>query len=132
MQQTDLLGMLRNNSKDSHRALVVVFGIEINISYFIAHLYHEKLEKLARTTTKILRQKSISFVNIQSLVRFLFFYLQVVRFSRVFMKKLSDFINYFSQVGLRIILKKYQSRLEKTWNSGINYSQTITAYYFLI
>lgn len=94
IQLMDLLGVSRNNSKDVQRIVVVVFGIKVDTSYFIACLPKEKLDKATRAITKVLSQKSVSFIDMQLLVGFLLFYLQVVRLGRVFMKRLWDFINH--------------------------------------
>lgn len=76
---TDLLGIPQNDSKDREGTEVVVFGIEVNTSTFTARLPQEKLQKAIRATAKILEQKSVSFIDIQSPVGFLSFCSQAVR-----------------------------------------------------
>lgn len=76
---TDILGIPRNDSKDCKGTLVVVFGIEIDTFTFTAWLPKEKLDKVISATTKIIKKKSVSFVDMQSLVDFLSFCLQAVR-----------------------------------------------------
>lgn len=73
IQLTNLLYVPRNDSKDAQRIAIIVFGIEINTSCFAAHLPKDKLENKTRTIAKILRQKSVSFIDIQSLVGFFHF-----------------------------------------------------------
>lgn len=106
VQLTDLLGVPWNDSKDAQGTTVVVFGIEIDISCFTARLPKEKLEKATRATAKVLDQKSVSFINMQSLVGFLSFCSQAVRLGRVFMGRLWDFINHFPRAGPRTTLRR--------------------------
>ncbi len=70
---TDLLGVLRNNSKDAEETQVIVFGIEIDTRKFIAKLPNEKLEKAVKATSKVLAEQSVTFLDILSLVGFLSF-----------------------------------------------------------
>lgn len=88
IQLTHLLDVPQNDSKDAQRIAVIVFGIEINISYFTTRLPKKKLDKTIKAIAKVLSQKSVSFINILSLMRFLSFGLQTVRLSRVFMWRL--------------------------------------------
>lgn len=88
VQLTDLLGVPRNDSKDGQGTAVIVFGIEIDTSCFTARLPKEKLEKATRATAKILGQKSVSFIDMQSFVGFLSFSSQAVRLGRVFIRRL--------------------------------------------
>ncbi len=106
IQLMDLLGVPRNDSKDAQGAAVVVFGIEVDTSCFTAHLPKEKLNKATRATAKVLSQKSVSFINMQSLMGFLSFCSQAVRLGRVFMRRLWDFINHFSRAGPRTTLRR--------------------------
>ncbi len=73
IQLINLLGVPRNDSKDAQGTTVVVFGIEIDTSSFTARLPKEKLDKAIRATAKVLSQKSVSFIDMQSLVGFLSF-----------------------------------------------------------
>lgn len=82
----------------------MIFGIKVDTSYFIVRLPKKKLDKTTRVTAKVLNQKLVSFIVMQSLVEFLSFCLQAVRLGRVFMKRLWDFINYFSRAEPRTIL----------------------------
>ncbi len=52
IQLTDLLGISQNNSKDAQGTVVVVFGIEVDTSYFIVRLPKKKLDKATRATAK--------------------------------------------------------------------------------
>lgn len=90
---TDLLGIPRNDSKDAEGTQVIVFGIEIDTRSFTAKLPDEKLEKAVRATSKVLAEQSVTFLDIQFLVGFLSFCSQAVRLSRVFMRRLWDFLN---------------------------------------
>ena len=85
---TNLLGILRNDSKDCEETLIIVFGIEIDISNFTVRLLRKKLEKAINATTKIFKERSVSFIDMRLLVRFFSFYLQVVKLGRVFMRML--------------------------------------------
>lgn len=68
---TNFLDVPQNNSKSTQGTLVIVFGIEIDTPYFTAHLPKNKLKKVTRANTKILSQKSVNFIDIQSLKFFL-------------------------------------------------------------
>ena len=105
VQLTDLLGVPRNDSKDAQGTAVIVFGIEIDTSCFIARLSKEKLEKATRVIAKVLSQKSVSFIDMQSLVGFLSFCSQAVRLGRMFMRRLWDF-NHFPRTGPRTTLRR--------------------------
>ena len=119
IQLTNLLGVLQNNSKDAQGTAVIVFGIEIDTSCFTARLPKDKLEKATKATAKILSQKSVSFIDMQSLVGFLSYCSQAVRLGRVFMRRLWDFINYFPQMGPRTTLRRIPVWVKKDlewWN----------------
>lgn len=88
VQLTNVLGILQNNSKNTQRIVVIVFGIEIDISCFIARLSKEKLEKTTKAIAKVLDQNSVRFIDLQLLNGFLLFCLQAVRLGRIFMRKL--------------------------------------------
>ena len=111
--------MPRKDSKDRQGTVVKVFGNEVDTSKFTARLPKEKLGKAKNTTTKILGQRSVSFIDIQSLVSFLPFCSQAVRLGHVFMKGLWDFINHyprsFSKTTLRKIPPLVRDDLE-WWN----------------
>lgn len=77
----DILDLLQNNSKDCKRIVIIVFGIEIDISLSIARLLQNKLKKAIGAMSKVLNQKAINYINIQLLVKFLSFYSQAVRLS---------------------------------------------------
>lgn len=63
-----MLGVPWNNFKNTQRIAIIIFGIEINTTYFIVCLQKEKLEKITRATTKVLGQKSICFIDIKLFV----------------------------------------------------------------
>ena len=65
-----------------------------------------KLEKAKNTTSKILRQKSVSFIDIQSLMGFLLFCSQAVRLGRVFVGRLCDFVNHYPRSAPRTTLRR--------------------------
>lgn len=69
----NLLRILRNELKNGEGTQITVFRIEIDTSIFIARLLTEKRDKAVKATAKILVEKSVSLLKIQSLVRFLSF-----------------------------------------------------------
>ncbi len=103
---TDLLGLLRNDFKDYQGTMVTVFRIKVDTSSFTARLPKDKLEKAILASSKVLSQKAVSYIDIQSLVRFFSFCSQAVRLGRVFMKRLRDFINYYSRNATRSTLRR--------------------------
>ncbi len=103
---TNLLGLPQNDSKDCQGTLVTVFGIEVDTSLFTARLSRDKLEKTILASSKVLSQKAISYIDIQSLVRFFSFYFQSVRLGRVFMERRWDFMNHYSRDATRSTLRR--------------------------
>lgn len=103
---TDLLGIPQNDFKDRERTLVIVLGIEIDTTSFTARLSSEKLEKTIDATSKILKERFVSFIDIQSLIGFLSFCSQAVRLGRVFMRRLWDFINHFPRGAQKTSLRR--------------------------
>lgn len=97
-----LLGMPNNESKEEQGTAVIVFGIEIDTVNLIARLPQEKLQKVRDATSAALASKSISLLDIRSLIGYLSFCAKAVRLGRVFMRKLWDF------------LKAYPSHLSRT------------------
>ncbi len=95
-----------NDSKDCQGTVVTVFGIEVDLSSFTARLPRDKLEKAILTPSKVLSQKTVSYIDIQSLVGFLSFRSQAVRLGRVFMRRLWDFINHYSRDATRSTLRR--------------------------
>ena len=51
---TNLLEILRNNSKNVKRIQVIVFRMEIDTKSFTAKLLDEKCKKAVKTTNKVL------------------------------------------------------------------------------
>ncbi len=88
IQLTNLLSILRNNSKNAQGLAVLVFDIKVDQSCFTTCLPKEKLDKATWAIAKVLNQKSVYFIDMQSLVGFLLFCLQAVRLGRVFMRRL--------------------------------------------
>ncbi len=105
---TDLLGLLRNDSKDYQGTVVTVFGIEVDSSSFTALPPRDRLEKAILASSKVLSQKAVSYINIQSLVGFLYFCSQAVRLGPKFMRRLWDFINYYPRDATRSTLRGIQ------------------------
>ncbi len=103
---TELLGVPRNDSKDFQGTVVTVFGIEVDTSSFTARLPRNNLEKAILASSKVLSQKVVSYIDIQSLVGFLSFCSQAVRLGRVFMIRLWDFINYYPRDVTRSTLRR--------------------------
>ncbi len=102
---TDILGLPQNNSKDCQKIVIIVFGIEIDISLFIAYILQDKLKKVIGDMLKVLSQKAVSFINIKSCVRYFSFCSQAVRLGLVFMKRLWDFISHYPRYAPRLILR---------------------------
>ncbi len=98
---TDLLGLPRNDSKDCQGIVVTVFGIAVDTPSFTARNPRDKLEKAILGSSKVLSQKAVSYIDIQSLVRFLSFCSQAVRLGCVFMRRLWDFINHYPRDAIR-------------------------------
>ncbi len=86
--------------------MVTVFGIEVDTSSFTAQLPRDKLEKAILASSKVLSQKAVSYIDIQSLVRFLSFCSQAVRLGLVFMRRLWDFINHYPRDATRSTLRR--------------------------
>ncbi len=103
---TDLLGLPRNDSKDCQSTMVTVFGIEVETSSFTARLPGNKLEKAILASSKILSQKAVSYIDIQSFVGFLSFCAQAVRLGCVFIRRLWDFINHYPCVATMSTLRR--------------------------
>ena len=129
---TDLLGVSRNASLDCQGREVMVFGIEIDISSFTAQLPVNKLEKAIRATLKVVSQKTVSLIDIQSLVGFLSLCFQAVRLGQVFMRRLCHFINHHPAAGLRLRSGEFQLGWERIRSSGTSCSQHTTGSCFLI
>ena len=114
-----MLGLLRNDTKNTQGTVVIVFGIEIYTSFFTAQLPKDKLEKAIKVTAKILNQKSISFINMQLRIGLFSFFSQAVRLGRVFTRRLWDFINYYPYNSPRTMLKKIPAGVREDlewWN----------------
>lgn len=102
----DILGFSQKNFKNCQKTVVIIFEIEIDSSLFIARLPIDKLKKAIGDKSKVLGQKAISFIDIESLIRFFSFCSQAVKLSRVFMRKLWDFINHYSHDVPRSTLRR--------------------------
>ena len=103
---TDLLGIPRNDSKDRKGTMIIVFSIDVDTNPFTARLPAEKLEKARKATEKLLKDKLVSFYEMQSLVGFLSFCSQAVRLGRVFMRRLWDFVNLFPHTATKQTRKR--------------------------
>lgn len=102
---TDLLRIPRNDSREREGTLVIVFGIEVDKPDFTARLPRDKLEKDMIATVQILKESSVSFIDIQSLIEFISFCSQAVRLGRVFIRRLCDLINNFPRKAPRTMLR---------------------------
>ncbi len=107
------MGIPRNEFKDGEKTQIMVFGIEIDTSTFIARLPAEKLDKAVKAIAKILAEKSVSLLKIQSLIEFLSFCFQAVCLDRVFMRRLWDFINQFPWAGSKVMRRKIPAYMRK-------------------
>ena len=85
---TNLLENTKNNSKNLKKMQIIVFKIEIDTKNFIAKLLNKKLEKIVKTISKILIKKLVIFLNIQSLIRFLFLLLNNTSKKHIYAKVL--------------------------------------------
>ena len=110
---TDLLGLPRNDSKDCQGTEVIILGIEIDTSSFTIWLPEDKLEKAIRATLKVLSQKTVSFIDIHSLVGFLSLCSQAVRLGRVSMRRLWDFINHYPRGGPKSTIRRIPAWLRE-------------------
>lgn len=57
---TDLLGILRQESKNETGTIISVFGILINSNTFVASLFLEKISKTIAVTKEALARKSLT------------------------------------------------------------------------
>ena len=79
----------------------------------------DKLEKSIRATLKVLSQKTVSFIDIHSLLGFLSFGSQAVRLGRIFMIKLWDLINHYPRRGPKFTIRRIPAWVRKDvewWN----------------
>lgn len=83
----NLLKITKNNSKNSKKMQIIIFEIEIDTKNFIAKLPNQKLEKAVKAISKVLAKQLIIFLNIQSLIKFLFFCFQAMCLKSVFIQK---------------------------------------------
>lgn len=82
---TNLLEIIKNNSKNWKKMQIIIFEIEIDTKNFIAKLSNKKLEKTVKTISKVLAKQLIIFLNIQFLIRFVSFCFQVMHLKNIFM-----------------------------------------------
>ena len=123
---TDLLGLPQHDFKDCQWTETIVLGIEIDTSLFPARLPEDKLEKAMGAILKVLSQKAVSFIDIQSLMWFLSFCSQAVRLGRIYMGWLWDFINHYPAAGLSLRLGEFQLGWKRIWSGGTSCSQNTT------
>lgn len=81
---TDCVGVPRQDAKDVHGTVVIVFGLEVDTNLFIAQVPADKLAHAFQAISKALSQFSVTLKEIQSLTSFLSFYAQAVRLEWVF------------------------------------------------
>ena len=103
---TDLLGLLQNDSKDCQGTVVKIVRMEVDTSSSTARLPRDKLEKAILVSSKVLSQKAVSYINIQSLIGFLCFCSQAVGLGHMFMRRLWDFISHYPCDATRSTLKR--------------------------
>ena len=87
--------MPNNGAKEEQGIVVIVFEIEIDTVKLIARLPQAKLQKVRDATSAALASRSISFLNIRSLIGYLSFYAKAVCLGRVFMRKLWEFLKAY-------------------------------------
>ena len=78
-----LPGMPTNGAKEEQDTAVIDFGIEIDTVNLTARLPEENLQKVRNATSAALASKSISLLDICSLIRYLSFCAKAVRLGRV-------------------------------------------------
>lgn len=112
-QVTNLLGIPKNDSKDTERTKIIIFGIKINKKSLTAKFSKNKLDKVIKAIEKVLAIYSATFFDIQSLVGFLLFYLQVVQLGRVFMRRFWDFVNKYFCIVIKLTQIKILVQVKK-------------------
>lgn len=88
----NLLGIPRQESKDQTRAIIPVFGIEINSNTFMASLPPDKIVKAIAVTAAALAKKALTLSETQSFTRYLSYCAKAVRLGWVFMRPLWTFV----------------------------------------
>lgn len=74
---TDCLGVPRQETKDVHGKVVMVFGLEVDTNLFMVRVPADKLTCASQATSKALNQSSFTLKAIQSLTGFLSFALRL-------------------------------------------------------
>ena len=77
---TDCLGIPRQDTKDVHGTVVIVFGLEVDTNEFIICVPVDKVVRACQATSSALSQSSLTLKDAQSLTGFLSFCTQAVRF----------------------------------------------------
>ena len=85
---TDVLDILRNDSKDYQGTVIEVLGIELDTNLFEARLPSEKLRRTIAASAAALESSSLTLYEADSLTGFLSFCSQVVRLGRAFTSSL--------------------------------------------
>ena len=99
--------MPNNRPKEEEGTVFTIYEIEIDIVNLIICLPLKKLGKVWKAILNALALISINLLDIWSLIKYLSFYTKIVCLSRVFIKKLQDF------------LKAYLSHLSQTAKCSI-------------
>lgn len=107
---TDLLDILKQESKDQTRTIILIFSIFINTNTFVISLLAKKITKAIKVLEKALAQKLLTFKEVQSFMRYILYFAKVVKLRWVFMKSLWIFVtSHFQKVRLS---KKYHFLLK--------------------
>ena len=95
IELTDMLGIPRNDAKDSEGTVVEILGIELDTTKLEARLPIEKLERAISLSAKALSAATLTLLDAERLTGFLNFCSQVIRLGRAFMSSLWEFIAAF-------------------------------------
>lgn len=116
---TDCLGVPRQEAKDVHGTVVMVFGLEVDTNLFIVRVPADKLARASEATSKALSQPSVTLKEIQSLTGFLSFCAQAVRLGWVFMRHLWDFVASYPRLSSQFTQKRLTAEIREDliwWN----------------
>jgi hypothetical protein len=92
---TNVLGLLRNDSKDAAGTAIEALGIEIDSVTMSARLSSRKLAKAMRLVSEALTKGHLTQLEVQKLAGYLSFCSSVVRLGRTYLRRLWDFMGTF-------------------------------------
>lgn len=114
---TDCLGVPRQDAKDVHGTVVIVFGLEVDTNLFIVRVPADKLARASQATSKALSQSSLTLKEIQSLTGFLSFCAQAVRLGWVLKRQLWDFVAEYPPSSSKFTRRRLSAEIPEdlTW-----------------